>query len=213
MDLKDIASISGKPGLFKVLKPTRTGVILETIDQAKGKLIANGNNRVSLLKEISVYTTSKEASLPLETVFKNIYDKYGKKLNVNPKSEENDLRSFLSSVVPDYDTEKVYQSDIKKMVSWYSILMEFDPEVFTREPEPEKKEEVKEAPEKEEKVKTEEKKVEKKEPEKKEVKKEVKAEKKEEKKEPKKEVKKEVKKETKKTESKSGSKTAGKKKK
>ncbi|MBX9852380.1 MAG: DUF5606 domain-containing protein [Cytophagaceae bacterium] len=204
MDLKDIASISGKPGLFKVLKPTRTGVILETIDQAKGKLIANGNNRVSLLKEISVYTTSKEASLPLEAVFKNIYDKYGRKLNVNPKSEENELRNFLSTVVPDYDTERVYQSDIKKMVSWYSILMEFSPEVFTKEPEPEKKEEVKETPKKE--VKAEEKKVEKKEPEKK----EVKAEKKEEKKEPRKKVKKEAKKETKKTEAKSGSKTKAK---
>ena len=60
MTLKEIASVSGKPGLYKVVKPTRTGIILETIDDQKKKLIANTNSRVSLLKEISLYTTSDE---------------------------------------------------------------------------------------------------------------------------------------------------------
>jgi len=153
MDLKDIASVSGKGGLFKVLKPTRTGVILETIDEHKTKLIANANSRVSLLKEISVYTTSKEASLPLENVFRNIYEKFGKDISVNVKSEDKDLKSFLETIVPDYDTERVYNSDIKKIVSWYSILAQHSPEVFEKkESVTEKKEE---APKEEKKAKTE----------------------------------------------------------
>jgi hypothetical protein len=153
MDLKDIAAVSGKGGLFKVLKPTRTGVILESIDEHKTKLIANANSRVSLLKEISVYTTSKEASLPLENVFRNIYEKFGKSITVSVKSEDKDLKSFLETVVPDYDTERVYNSDIKKIVSWYSILSQHFPEVFEKkEAAPEKKEE---APKEEKKAKTE----------------------------------------------------------
>lgn len=145
MDLKDIAAVSGKGGLFRILKPTRTGVILETIDESKMKLIANANSRVSILKEISVYTTSKEASLPLEDVFLSIYSKFGKELNVTPKSEEQDLRSFLSSVVPDYDREKVYNSDIKKIVSWYSILVQHFPGIFEKKDEPASKAEKEEA--------------------------------------------------------------------
>src|SRR5690606_32492758 len=102
MDLKDIAAVSGKGGLFKVIKPTRTGVILETIDEQKNKLIANANNRISLLKEISVYTTSKESSLPLEDVFRTIHQKFGGNLTISPKSSEQELRSFLEGIVPDY---------------------------------------------------------------------------------------------------------------
>jgi hypothetical protein len=140
MDLKDIASVSGRGGLFKVVKPTRTGVILETIDQTKSRLIANANNRVSLLKEISVYVTTQEASLPLENVFASIFKKHGKKLTVSAKSSDQELQNFLGQVVPDYDTEKVYNSDIKKIVNWYSILMEHFPEVFEKPKEEVKKE-------------------------------------------------------------------------
>jgi hypothetical protein len=156
MDLKDIAAVSGKGGLFKVLKPTRTGVILETIDAQKAKLIANANNRVSLLKEISVYTTSKEASLPLEDVFSNIFKKFGKKISVTSKSADQELHTFLETVVPDYDTERVYTSDIKKIVSWYALLVEFMPEVLEKKEEPVKEEKKAVKPEiKEEKKKEE----------------------------------------------------------
>lgn len=177
MDLKDIAAVSGKGGLFKVIKPTRTGVILETIDEQKNKLIANANNRISLLKEISVYTTSKESSLPLEDVFRTIYQKFGVNLTINPKSSEQELRSFLEGIVPDYDTERVYNSDIKKIVNWYSILIEFYPEIFNKPKEEAKPEEEQEkaTPEAKKEVKKEAKK-----DEKKEVKKETKKESKEE---------------------------------
>ncbi|HEY8401403.1 MAG TPA: DUF5606 domain-containing protein [Cytophagaceae bacterium] len=138
MDLKEIAAVSGKSGLFKVLKPTRSGVILEAIDQTKMKFVANANNRISLLKEISVYTTGKEASIPLEDVFINIFKKYGDKLEVTSKSSPDELQKFMGVVVPDYDVEKVYTSDIKKLVSWYTILVSNFPGIF------EKKEEAKE---------------------------------------------------------------------
>ena len=130
MDLKDIASISGKSGLFRVVKPTRTGVILETIDSQKLKVIANANNRVSLLKEISVYITGEESSKPLENVFDKIHNIYGNNLSVDSKSTPEELGSFIEKAIPDYDREKVYMSDIKKIIAWYNTLFEFFPERF-----------------------------------------------------------------------------------
>jgi hypothetical protein len=139
MNLKDIASISGKPGLFKVVKPTRTGVILETIDEQKSRVVANANNRVSILQEISIYTTGKESSIPLEKVFTMIYEKFNTSLKVDSKSDPHALKSFLSDIVPDYDTERVYNSDIKKLVTWYLLIAHHIPEVFTSLPEEKEK--------------------------------------------------------------------------
>ena len=116
MNLKDIAAVSGKGGLFKVVKPTRTGVVLESIDESKTKLVANASNRISLLKEISVYTNTKESSIPIENVFQIIHKKHGKQIPVNSKSSDSELKKFLGEVVPEYDTERVYNSDIKKII-------------------------------------------------------------------------------------------------
>ncbi|WMJ74781.1 DUF5606 domain-containing protein [Cytophagaceae bacterium ABcell3] len=131
MDLKDIASVSGKGGLFKVVKPTRNGVILETLDEQKNKIIATANNRVSLLKEISIYTTDQEGSAPLEDVFASIYEKKGKKIDLDPKKASNqELKDLLEEVLPNFDEERVYVSDIKKLVAWYNIVSEYLPEAF-----------------------------------------------------------------------------------
>ena len=73
MDLRDVAAIAGKPGLYKVIKPTRTGVILETLDAEKKKLVANANSRVSILKEISIYTNTAEGTVLLEEVYEKLY--------------------------------------------------------------------------------------------------------------------------------------------
>jgi hypothetical protein len=128
MTLKEIASVSGKPGLYKVLKPTRTGIILETIDEQKKKTIANANSRVSLLQEISVYTTNEEGSILLEDVFKAI--KKAKGDVIETLTTEADLFSFLGSIIPDFDTERVYPSDIKKMIAWYNTISKFHPELL-----------------------------------------------------------------------------------
>lgn len=126
MSLKEIASISGKPGLYKVVKPTRTGIILETIDDTKKKLIANANSRVSLLKEISIYTVSDSVQLE-EVLFKIKESNEGE---IETPKDEKGLYSFLGSIVEDYDTERVYPSDIKKLILWYNILLKYYPELL-----------------------------------------------------------------------------------
>ena len=130
MNLRDIASVSGKSGLFRVLKPTRTGVILESIDIQKTKLVANANSKVSILKEISIYTTSAEGNVMLENLFLKIHAAHGKSISVTSKSSNEELKSFLGSIVEDFDRDRVYPSDIKKIVNWYTILATGFPEVF-----------------------------------------------------------------------------------
>lgn len=131
MDLKEIAAISGKGGLFKVLKPTRSGVILESLDEQKSRSAASAQSRVSLLKEISIYTTGTEGSVPLEEVFQKVYEKYGNNpLPVDGKSDAESLADFMAEVLPEYDRERVYSSDMKKLVTWYAILIKYAPELF-----------------------------------------------------------------------------------
>ncbi len=133
MELKDIAAVSGKRGLYKVLKPTRSGVILETLDETRKKLVANANSRVSILKEISIYTTGVESSVLLEEVFELVHAKYG--LNLELDKDDQSLFAFLEGILPSYDAEKVYPSDIKKMINWYNIIANYYPEVFDKKEE------------------------------------------------------------------------------
>ncbi len=133
MNLRDIAAVSGKSGLYRVLKPTRTGVILESLDANKTKLVANANSRVSILKEISVYTTTAEGTVMLEDVYAKVYAQFKLELPVNSKSNESELRNFIEGIVPEYDKDRVYASDIKKMVTWYGIISSYYPEVFELE--------------------------------------------------------------------------------
>lgn len=128
MSLKDIAAVSGKPGLYRILKPTRSGVVLESLDEKKTKLVTNTNYRVSVLKEISIYTTSPQGSLPLEAVLLNINEIYGTVLQVGSHNQA--LDEFIAKVVPDYDADRVYSSDIKKLITWYKILVNFEPTIF-----------------------------------------------------------------------------------
>lgn len=139
MELKDIAAVSGKRGLYKVLKPTRSGVILETLDETRKKLVANANSRVSILKEISIYTTGVESSILLEEVFELVHAKHGLTLEV--EKDEPSLFAFLEEILPSYDAERVYSSDIKKLVTWYSIVATYYPEVFDQKEEEENKKE------------------------------------------------------------------------
>ncbi|MBC7451206.1 MAG: DUF5606 domain-containing protein, partial [Cytophagales bacterium] len=130
MELREVAAVSGRGGLFKILKPTKNGVILEAIDASKKRFVAGANERVSILNEISIYTTDNEGSVPLESVLQKIKAKYGKEINISSKSTNEELGDFLASVLPDYDREKVYHSDIKKLGVWYGILFANFPEVL-----------------------------------------------------------------------------------
>ena len=136
MELKDIASVSGKGGLFKIVSPTKSGVILESLDSAKTKLIASSNQRISVLSEISIYTNSKEGSTPLQDVLMKIQSEFKDDLGVDAESDPKELKAFLKSVLPNYDDTKVYISDIKKLVKWYGILLKEAPDVFEASAQP-----------------------------------------------------------------------------
>lgn len=130
MKFNEIATVSGKPGLYKVLKPTRGGVILESLDVKKSKLVVGTNQRVSILGEISMYTMTEEGASPLEEIMKSIDREFKGDLGLDADAEAEELRSFLKHVLPDYDESKVYPSDIKKLISWYKIIKTEAPEVF-----------------------------------------------------------------------------------
>lgn len=130
MKLKEIAAVSGKGGLFKVLKPAKAGLILESMDESKTRIMASGSHKVSLLDEISIYTHTKEGTIPLEEVLKKIHKDFGDDIGLDANAEGSELKAFLKSVLPDYDEDKVYVSDIKKLVKWYSLLLQHAPEIF-----------------------------------------------------------------------------------
>ena len=133
MDFNDIASVSGKGTLFKIVSPTRTGVILETLDEHKKKMVASVHNKVSVLSEISVYTTDSEGAVPLEDVMKKIHWEFNGDTDLDKNSDPEELKSFLKFILPDYDESRVYVSDIKKLVTWYNQLAKEVPEIFSEE--------------------------------------------------------------------------------
>lgn len=131
MTLEDIATISGKGGLFRVFKPAKAGVILESLDESKSKIVATPNHKLSLLSEISIYTTTQEGTVPLKEVLKKIHTGFGNDLGLDGDAEGSELKSFLKSVLPEFDESRVYVSDIKKLVRWYGILSRYAPEILT----------------------------------------------------------------------------------
>ena len=133
MTLADIATVSGKGGLYKVLAPTKSGVILETLDEAKAKMVATTNHRLSLLNEISIYTTTKEGNVPLQDVLKKVHQDFGDDPGVDANSDSDELKAFMKSILPEYDEDRVYTSDIKKLVKWYDVIRKYAPEVLSEE--------------------------------------------------------------------------------
>ncbi|WP_080054440.1 DUF5606 family protein [Spirosoma aerolatum] len=130
--LKQIANVAGYSGLYRILKPGRAGVIVESLDDKKAKTMMGPTARVSVLNDISIYVDddSKEQSIPLSEVLLSIHEKYGNTLSVDPKGSPDELAEFMASVVPSYDRERVRQADIKKLISWYGILNQYAPELF-----------------------------------------------------------------------------------
>lgn len=121
MELKDFLAIAGKPGLFKNIGPSKNGVIVETIPEGK-KVTAFAHERISSLAEISIFTTGED--VPLADVFRKINDVYDGNMAIDPNSGAAELKAFMEKVLPDYDPERVYNSDIKKILRWYNLLAE-----------------------------------------------------------------------------------------
>jgi len=120
MDLKEILSVSGKPGLFKTIAQTKTGVIIESLTDGK-RIQAFASDKISSLGEISIFTA--EADLPLREVFKLIQEKNGDQPAPDIKTDDSALKTFFESIIPDYDREKVYVSHMRKIVQWYNLLI------------------------------------------------------------------------------------------
>ena len=124
MGLNTILSISGKPGLYKLLTQTRGGFVAQSLLDNK-KISVNAQSNVSVLSEIAVYTLSEE--LPLKEVFKKIREKEnGGETAVNHKASKDELEEYFFSVLSDYDEDRVYASDIKKIIQWYNLLHKND---------------------------------------------------------------------------------------
>lgn len=122
IDLRQVAAISGLGGLYKVVKPTRTGVIVESLEDNPKTMVAQARHRMSLLDEISIYTTDEEGTVPLADVFQRVHEKYGDTLPLSEKPSNEEYKKFMSDVLPDFDEDRVYVSDMKKLASWYLIL-------------------------------------------------------------------------------------------
>ncbi len=132
MNFKDLATVAGKPGLFKVLKPSRTGVILESMDAKKTKLVAGMSQRVSILSDISIYTLTEEGAEPLESVMQKIEAEFQGDLGLDVNPDDTELRAFMKHVLPEVDEARVYTSDIKKLITWYKLIQEKAPEVLQK---------------------------------------------------------------------------------
>ncbi|WP_299178633.1 DUF5606 domain-containing protein [uncultured Chryseobacterium sp.] len=136
MLLEKIISISGKPGLYKLVSQLRNGFIIEDVTTKKKVSIGN-SSQVSLLDNIAMFTFDKE--VPLFEVFENIAKNNDYKEAISHKSSDAELKEFMAASLPDYDRERVYTSDIKKLAQWYNILHKagyITPESFVKaEPE------------------------------------------------------------------------------
>ncbi len=117
--LKDILSISGKGGLYKFIAQARNGVVVESMDDQK-RHVAAATARVSSLEDIAIFTQEEE--VPLADIFMKIYEKTDGKESISHKASGDELKSSFEELVPDYDDERVYVSDIKKVFQWYNQL-------------------------------------------------------------------------------------------
>ena len=119
MSLDKIMSISGKPGLFELKTQTRTGFVVQSLLDGK-KLSIGIRHNVSILSEIAIYTYSEE--VPLREIFQKIKEKEEGKPAISHKASQKELENYFTEILPDYDVDRVYTSDIKKIIQWYNIL-------------------------------------------------------------------------------------------
>src|ERR1700722_18475764 len=124
VDLKEIISISGKPGLYKVIARSAKNFIVDSIEDDKTRFSVNATQQVAILDEITVYTTGEE-NIPLKTIFENMETRKKESTVPSPKDNPVDIREFFKFAAPGYDPERVYISDMKKMLKWFEIISSF----------------------------------------------------------------------------------------
>ena len=119
MELEKVLAITGKPGLYALKLQTRSGFVAESLLDGK-KITVGMRSNVSLLSEISMYTHSEEK--PLAEVMRNIAKKENNGPALSHKEDNAKLMAYFKEVLPDYDEDRVYPSDIKKVLNWYNLL-------------------------------------------------------------------------------------------
>ena len=119
MNLEGIINISGEPGLYKVISQKNNTVIVESIIDGK-KIPLHSNSQANMLEEIGIYTYND--TKPLSEIFDDIAIKENKKQTLSHKSSTNQLTDYFREILSDYDEERVYLSDIKKIIQWYNIM-------------------------------------------------------------------------------------------
>ncbi len=120
MEPKDILAISGKPGLYKVLNTTQRAIVVEPLGSGKRTAVPS-SARVSSFEDISIFTY--EEDLPLSGVLNTMFELLKGQEAPSSKSTHDELREFVTQVVPELDQERVYHSDLKKLCSWYNALV------------------------------------------------------------------------------------------
>lgn len=118
-----ILSISGKPGLYKLVSHGKVNLIVETVDEAKKRLPVFASDRVTSLNDIAMYTDADD--VPLTRILQNMADKEGgKPVQLDyKKCPSKELREYFAQILPDFDRDRVHDSDIKKLLQWYNILV------------------------------------------------------------------------------------------
>jgi len=137
MKLKDIVAVSGKPGLYEIKAQSKGGVIVESLIDRK-KFPVTVTHNLSALNEIAIYTYEEE--VPLRIIFKTIAEKEDSKETINHKESAKILTSYFREILPNFDEERVYSSNIKKVIQWYNLLASksFDFSAIEEEKEEEK---------------------------------------------------------------------------
>ncbi len=120
MEFSKIIAVTGKPGLFQVVSQSKNAIIVESLIDKK-RLAINTTQNVSLLENIAIYTYEEE--VPLLTIFKTMFEKSEGKEAISHKESGKNLTAYFSEILPDYDDERVYTSNIKKVIQWFNILV------------------------------------------------------------------------------------------
>lgn len=123
MGLKGILAISGQPGLFKMVSQAKNSIIVESLDTKK-RMPAYATAKISALEDIAIFTETEEVQLA--DVFEKIKEKENGGPAIEHKAKPGELKNYFESVLPDFDKERVYTSDIKKVLNWYNILHKYD---------------------------------------------------------------------------------------
>ncbi len=119
--LKGILSVSGHSGLFKMVAESKNSIVVESLDTKK-RIPVYSSAKVSALEDIAIYTY--EGDTPLKDVFKLISDKENGGAAMSPKAQGKELKAYFEEILPEFDQERVYVSDIKKVLTWYNTLQE-----------------------------------------------------------------------------------------